>query len=150
VSRADDLARAIREGDRAKRELERLSALPDFDAYEDGTIVVVTLVFVRDPSQPYVYVGYKSGGRWSFTGRQAVDRPHNATGAQVAEWLAKSGRRVVSVDPLAVYQVSQIPVVDLTEALGAMLASLQPAAARRPYSGEYPDGVFPSGGSYGD
>jgi hypothetical protein len=143
--RKTDLERQVATGERAKRELERLAALPDLAAMPNGTVVAVVLKYHSSPT-PYVYVGLKENERWFFTGRQG---PTDVSSEDAAAWLAKSGRRVLALEVIAEISVLAVPVVDLGEALAAMLGGLQPAA-RRPYSGEYPDGVFPSGGSYGD
>lgn len=121
--RKTELERQVAAGERAKRELDRLNQLPDMTAMADGTVVAVALKYHNSPS-PYVYVGFKSNGRWFFTGRQG---PTDVTPDEAAAWLAKSGRRVLAFEVLAEINLVTIgvPVVDLGEALEAMLGGLR-------------------------
>ena len=139
--RKAELERAVAAGQRAQRELERLNQLPDMAAMADGTVVAVALKYHSSPT-PYVYVGLKSNGQWFFTGKQG---PTDVSSEEAAAWLAKSGRRVLAFEAIAEINLVTIPVVDLGEALGAMLGGLRD----RPRSMEYPSGIFPSG-PYGD
>lgn len=142
--RKTELERQVAAGQRAQRELERLNQLPDMAAMADGTVVAVALKYHSSPS-PYVYVGLKSNGRWFFTGRQG---PTDVTPDEAAAWLAKSGRRVLAFEVLAEIELvsfGAVAVVDLGEALEAMLGGMRD----RPRSMEYPSGIFHSG-PYGD
>ena len=116
MNRADELARAIREGERAKRELERLAALPNLGELEDGAIIAATIRFNRG-GPAYNYIGYKEGDRWYFTGKQA---PSGVTSDEAVAWLAKSGRRVLQIVHLATYTAELVPVelVPLGDLLG--------------------------------
>jgi hypothetical protein len=116
MSRMDELARAVREGERAKREMERLAALPDLGKLENGAIIAATLRFNRG-GPAYTYIGYREADRWYFTGRQA---PSGVTSDEAMAWLAKSGRRVLNLVHLATYTAELVDVVavDLGDLLG--------------------------------
>lgn len=110
----DELARKVREGQAAARKLERLNQLPDLEEMPDGTVLGLTVGFLRG-SKPYSYIGYRAGGSWFFTGQG----PNRATSGEVAEWMARSGRRVLDLRVLGLYRAEE---VDLSALL---LASLQ-------------------------
>jgi hypothetical protein len=139
MSRMDELARAVREGERAKREMERLAALPDLGKLENGAVIAATLRFNRG-GPAYTYIGYREADRWYFTGRQA---PSGVTSDEAMAWLAKSGRRVLNLVRLATY-TAELDVVDVVAVdLGDLLGQIR----------EFPGIMFspePSHGPYGE
>lgn len=135
VTRADELARVVREGERAKRELDRLAALPDLNELEDGAVIAATLRYNRG-GPAYTYVGYKERGLWYFTGKQG---PNGVTSDEAAAWLAKSGRRVLNLVQIGGYTAELVEVH--TVDLGAFLGGLMGAHAA-PFE---PGGLFGNG-----
>lgn len=118
MGRKQELERAVALGKRAERELERLSALPDLGALGNGTVLAVAIRFVGG-RQPYVYVGIKEQGYWYFTG----NGPNKATDADAAEWMARSGRRVVDIRILAELELATLGMT-VVELDASLLASL--------------------------
>lgn len=137
MTRMDELARAVREGQRAQREMERLAALPNLEEMENGAVIAATLRYNRGgPS--YTYIGYKEQDRWYFTGKQA---PSGATSDEAMAWLAKSGRRVLNLVHLATYTAELVDAVAVD--LGDLLGQIR----------EFPGIMFspePSYGPYGE
>jgi hypothetical protein len=144
MTRMDELARAVQEGERAKREMERLAALPNLGELENGAVIAATVRFNRG-GPAYTYIGYKEQDRWYFTGKQA---PSGVTSDDAAAWLAKSGRRVLQILHLATYTAELVDVVAVD--LGDMLSQVLEYSGRRPRSMEYPDGVAAPGGPFGN
>lgn len=140
VTRADELAVKIREGQRAQRELERLSQLPDLGEMENGSIIAASIRFNRG-GPAYNYVGYKQEDRWYFTGKNS---PQGVTSDEAAAWLAKSGRRVLNLVRVGLYdaELVEMPVVPLGDLLGKIMEFGR--------SMEYPDGVPMPGGPFGN
>jgi hypothetical protein len=130
----DELARKVQEGERAKRKLERLSQLPDLEALADGTVLAATLGFLRG-GKPYTYIGYKVEGRWYFTGGSTS--PNKASSEEVAEWLTRSGRRVLGMVVLAelAVEVISVPTVDLDALLGGIREFSGRRVSGDPYGG---------------
>lgn len=117
MTRMDELTRAVREGQRAQREMERLAALPNLAELENGAIIAATLRYNRG-GLAYTYIGYREADRWYFTGKQA---PNGVTSDEAMAWLAKSGRRVLNIVHLATYTADLVDVVvsvDLGDLLG--------------------------------
>lgn len=139
MTRMDELARAIREGERAKRELERLAALPNLAELENGAVIAATLRYNRG-GPAYTYIGYKEQDRWYFTGKQA---PTGVTSDEAMAWLAKSGRRVLNLVHLATYTAELVDVVAVP--LGDLLGQIREFAGLG--NGPRP---FEPGGLYGD
>lgn len=127
MSYRDDLARAVREGERASRKLAKINELPDFNDFPNGTVLAVSIAY---PSgDPYTYIGYKNRDLWYFTGSNS---PNHANPDEVAEWLVKGPRRVLGVLVLAELdiQVIRVPEIDL----GALMERLERAVVA-PYGG---------------
>lgn len=122
----EDLARAVREGERASRKLAKLNELPNLEELPKGTVLAVSVGYPT--GHPYTYIGYKVGERWYFTG--GANSPNNATSDEVLEWLVKGPRRVLGMVVVAELEVIQVPTVDL----GAMLGEIR-AFADRSYGG---------------
>lgn len=124
--RKAELERAVAAGKRAERELERLTALPDLHSMKDGTVLAVAMKFAGS-RQPYVYVGIKEQSRWYFTG----NGPNKATCDEAAEWMARSGRRVLDIQILAELSLATfgVSVIELDASLLASLMDRQRHAA---------------------
>lgn len=115
-----------REIARRERELEKLETLPDFSAMADGT--VAALAVRLGSSNPYTYVGLKTGNRWFLTGKTG---PNGVTSDKLAEWLSTGGRELMAFLELAEIEtaVEAVPVavevVDLGELLGSVLSQAE-------------------------
>lgn len=130
MSYREDLARTIREGERASRKLTKLNELPDFGEFPNGTVLAVSIAY---PSgDPYTYIGYKNRDLWYFTGSNS---PNHANPDEVVEWLVKGPRRVLGVLVIAELDVQVIRVPSVN--LGAMLDRISAAATAfdRSYGG---------------
>lgn len=110
MSYREDLERAVREGQRAARKLEKLTSLPDFDRYPNGTVLAVAIGYPKS-AEPYIYIGYRVKGLWYFTG--GATSPNAAGPETVTEWLMKGPRQVLGTTVVGEIEVVNVPVVDL-------------------------------------
>lgn len=132
-TKKDELRREIA---RRERELEKLEGLPDLAALTDGTVAGMAVRL--GASQPYTYVGLKTGGRWYLTGKTG---PNGVTSDKLAEWLTTGGRELVAFLELAEIEttVEVVGVIEVESAADAMdLAAaldLAMARAQNPFRG---------------
>lgn len=109
---------------RCERELVKLEALPGFEELVDGSVVALNVTLGR--SRPYVFIAYKTRGRWYLTGERS---PNGATSDELAEWLVTSGRRLESAAVLAEIE-TETETVGVAVDLGALLGPIREYAPR--------------------
>lgn len=126
MGRRDELVREIEraaaERAAAEKELEKLNALPDFAAMADGT-VFLTVVRLGGRA-PYTYVGFKTKGRFYFTGSTG---PNGVGVDEVQRWLTRAGRTLVAFQELAVVQVDTYLVGDPFDLAAALANGMRDA-----------------------
>lgn len=96
----------------ARRELDRLDALPDFEELVEGS--VVGLLVSYGPSRPYPVIAFKAGGLWHLTGKNS---PNKIDSDALAEWLVTGGRRLRMAAILAEFGVERVEAFDIGEAI---------------------------------
>lgn len=117
ASKKEELRREIA---RRERELEGLEGLPDLDEVADGTVLALFVTLGR--SVPYIYVAYRTRGKYYLTGKSS---PNAVTADALAEWLTSSGRRLVAaavVGSITTEVIGQTAAFNLGEALVAHLS----------------------------
>jgi hypothetical protein len=128
MARQDEIVRRIQAADAervaAEKELEKLNALPDFEAMADGT-VFPTVVRLGGRA-PYTYVGFKTKGRFYFTGATG---PNGVGVDEVQRWLTRAGRTLVAFQELAVVQVDTSLVGDVFDIAAALADGMRQANA---------------------
>ena len=113
--RKEQLRRDI---ERKARYLETLENMPDFDMFEDGTVLGLAVSYSRGMTHPMI--AYKAGDSWWVTGAALNGVSSNA----LTEWLVSQGRYLLSAQVLAEFRVEPVQAFDLGAALGDLMDSL--------------------------
>lgn len=116
---SDRKAKLREEIEKRERELERLEALPDFEALVNGTVLALFVTY--GGSRPYSVIALKERGSWYLTGERS---PNGVSSEALASWLVSSGRRLVGAEVMGEVMTATASVVDL----GALLRDFGPKA----------------------